>query len=135
MMPKIDLYESELLAAYDKGSFKSVATKSELAKFKAAARATAIKDQRINIRLSSGDLQDIQVKALEQGPRRLEEVRHGASARVLSLHHRIVRWAVKDSRAARPARWQPRWPGPVAPSRGPLRPTTARASRQVRQRP
>lgn len=66
-MPKTDHYETELLAAYDKGSLKSVATKSELAKLKAAARATAIKDRRVNIRLSSGDLQDIQVKALAEG--------------------------------------------------------------------
>ena len=66
-MPKTDSYEAELLAAYDKGSLKSVATKTELSKFKAAARATAIKDRRVNIRLSSGDLQDIQVKALEEG--------------------------------------------------------------------
>lgn len=66
-MPKTDAYEAELLAAFDKGALKLVATKVELAKFKAAARATALKDKRVNIRLSSGDLQDIQVKALEQG--------------------------------------------------------------------
>jgi predicted DNA binding CopG/RHH family protein len=66
-MRKTDPYETELLAAYDKGLLTSVATKSELSKLKAAARATAIKDRRVNIRLSSGDLQDIQVKALEQG--------------------------------------------------------------------
>jgi predicted DNA binding CopG/RHH family protein len=66
-MPKTDPYESELLSAYDKGALRSVATKSELSKFKAAARATAIKDRRVNIRLSSGDLQDIQIKALEEG--------------------------------------------------------------------
>ena len=66
-MPKTDSYETEVLSAYDKGSLKSVATKAELSKFKAAARATAIKDRRVNIRLSSGDLQDIQVKALEEG--------------------------------------------------------------------
>ena len=66
-MPKIDEYEREILAAYEKGQLKSVATKAELAKFKAAARATAIKDRRVNIRLSSGDLSDIQVKALEEG--------------------------------------------------------------------
>lgn len=66
-MPKIDAYENEVLTAFDKGRLKSVATKSELAKFKAAARATAIKDRRVNIRLSSGDLSDIQVKALEEG--------------------------------------------------------------------
>jgi len=66
-MPKIDNDEMEVLTAYDKGRLKSVATKAELAKFKAAARATAIKDRRVNIRLSSGDLSDIQVKALQEG--------------------------------------------------------------------
>lgn len=66
-MPKTDSYETELLAASNRDSLKSVATKTELAKFKSAARATAIKDRRVNIRLSSGDLQDIQVKALEEG--------------------------------------------------------------------
>ena len=66
-MAKIDREEAELLAQFDKGQLKSVATKSELAKFKAAARATAIKDRRVNIRLSSGDLSDIQIKAREEG--------------------------------------------------------------------
>lgn len=66
-MPTIDIKEEEILSAFEKGQLKSVATKSELAKFKAVARATAIKDRRVNIRLSSGDLNDIQVKALEEG--------------------------------------------------------------------
>ena len=66
-MPKTDAYEVEVLSAFEKGSLKSVATKAELLKFKAAARATAIKDRRVNIRLSSSDLQDIQVKAMEEG--------------------------------------------------------------------
>lgn len=66
-MPKIDGYEFEVLSAFEEGRLKSVATKGELAKFKAAARATGIKDRRVNIRLSSGDLNDIQVKALEEG--------------------------------------------------------------------
>jgi predicted DNA binding CopG/RHH family protein len=66
-MPTIDANEQDILAAFEKGQLKSVATKGELAKFKAAARATAIKDRRVNIRLSSGDLNDIQVKALEEG--------------------------------------------------------------------
>lgn len=66
-MSKIDEYELEVLSAFEKGQLKSVATKAELAKFKAAARATAIKDRRVNIRLSSGDLSDIQVRALEEG--------------------------------------------------------------------
>src|SRR5215210_3368191 len=66
-MPNIDDHELEVLNAYEKGKLKSVATKGELAKFKAAARATAIKDRRVNIRLSSGDLSDIQVRALQEG--------------------------------------------------------------------
>jgi predicted DNA binding CopG/RHH family protein len=66
-MPKTDAYETEVLSAFERGTLKSVATRAELAKFKSAARATAIKDRRVNIRLSSGDLQDIQVKAMEEG--------------------------------------------------------------------
>ena len=64
---KLDAYETEILADYEAGAFRSVATKAELAKFREAARATAIKDRRVNIRLSSGDLADIQVRALEEG--------------------------------------------------------------------
>ena len=66
-MSKLDAYEREISEAFDKGKLKSVATKSELGKLKAAARATAVKDRRVNIRLSSIDLSDIQVKALEEG--------------------------------------------------------------------
>jgi predicted DNA binding CopG/RHH family protein len=66
-MPKIDPYEEEILDAFEKGELNSVATTVELATFMAAARATAIKDRRVNIRISSGDLSDIQVKALEEG--------------------------------------------------------------------
>ncbi len=66
-MSDIDAYELEILKAFESGQLKSVATKSELAKFKAAARASAIKDKRVNIRLSSVDLTDIQVKAMEEG--------------------------------------------------------------------
>jgi predicted DNA binding CopG/RHH family protein len=62
-----DPFERDLLADYEAGSLKSVATKSELAQIKAAARATATKDRRVNIRLSSGDLRDIQARALQEG--------------------------------------------------------------------
>jgi len=66
-MPKVDTYEREILTAFEQGKLKSVATKAELERFRAAARATAVKDRRVNIRLSSIDLNDIQVKALEEG--------------------------------------------------------------------
>jgi predicted DNA binding CopG/RHH family protein len=66
-MPKTDVFEKDILSAYEDGRLRSVATRAELAKFKSAARATAIKDRRVNIRLSTGDLQDIQAKALAEG--------------------------------------------------------------------
>ena len=66
-MSQIDVYELEILNAFESGQLKSIASKSELAKFKAAARASAIKDKRVNIRLSSVDLTDIQVRAMEEG--------------------------------------------------------------------
>ena len=66
-MSDINAYELEILKAFESGQLKSIASKSELAKFKAAARASSIKDKRVNIRLSSVDLTDIQVKAMEEG--------------------------------------------------------------------
>lgn len=66
-MSKLDPYELEVLHAYESGKLKPPANKAELQRMRAAARATAIKDKRVNIRLSSVDLLDIQAKALEEG--------------------------------------------------------------------
>ena len=64
-MKKLDQLEEDILSDYDKGELKSTSpSKAELAKFKGAATATFIKDRRINIRLSSPDLMDIQARAL-----------------------------------------------------------------------
>lgn len=49
-MSKIDRYELEVLTAFEKGRLESVATKGELAKLKAAARATAIKNRKTWVR-------------------------------------------------------------------------------------
>ena len=66
-MSKLDPYELAVLQAYEKGKVGSVASKAELERLRASARATAIKDKRVNIRLSSIDLMDIQARALEEG--------------------------------------------------------------------
>ena len=66
-MAKIDAYEKEVLEVFEQGALESVATKEELTRLKAAARATAVKDRRVNIRLSSGDLRDLRARALEEG--------------------------------------------------------------------
>ena len=67
MHSRMDNEERELLAAFERGELESIASKAELARIKAAARATAIKDRRVNVRLSSGDLLDILAKAMEEG--------------------------------------------------------------------
>ena len=64
---KLDKYEEEMSAAFESGALVPIATKEELEQIRESARATAIKDQRINIRLSAGDLRDIQVKAMQEG--------------------------------------------------------------------
>ena len=65
---KLDAYEKEVLVAYEKGVLKSTSpSKAKLAKFRAAASATFLKDKRVNIRLSTPDLIDIQTRALEEG--------------------------------------------------------------------
>ena len=66
-MSKLDPYELEVLEAYESGKLKPIASKAELQRLRAAARATSIKDKRVNIRLSSADLLDIQAKALAEG--------------------------------------------------------------------
>lgn len=67
-MKKLDAFEEDILAAYEKGELKSTSlSTAELAKFKTAATATFLKEKRINIRLSTPDLMDIQARALEEG--------------------------------------------------------------------
>lgn len=67
-MNKLDGFEEDILTAYEKGELKSTSpSKTDLAKFKAAATATFLKNKRINIRLSSPDLMDIQARAMEEG--------------------------------------------------------------------
>lgn len=101
-MSKVDAYELEILKAFDKGQLKSVATKAEIEKFKAVARATAIKDRRVNIRLSSIDLSDIQVKALEEGvpyQTLIASVLHKyASGRFVEKSKRITSRSTRTSR-------------------------------------
>jgi predicted DNA binding CopG/RHH family protein len=61
-------YEERIAKDYENGLFKSVApSKAELNRFKEAARATFIKNRRVNVRLSSPDLMDIQTRAAEEG--------------------------------------------------------------------
>ena len=67
-MKKLDRYERDILSAYEKGVLVSARpTKAQLGAFREAARATFIKNRRVNIRLSAADLLDIQARAYEEG--------------------------------------------------------------------
>ncbi len=66
-VPALEADEQQLLDAFEQGALTSVATPSLLNDLRQSARATGQKDQRINIRLSSGDLQAIRTRALQEG--------------------------------------------------------------------
>jgi len=62
---KLDADEKELLESFERGEWKSTGGgKRERARY---AKATFRKDRRLNIRLSSKDLEAIQKRALAEG--------------------------------------------------------------------
>ena len=65
---KLEADEKELLESFERGEWKSAAGgKRERARFSRYAKATFKKDRRLNIRLSSKDLEAIQKRALAEG--------------------------------------------------------------------
>lgn len=65
---KLDKEENDLLKSYERGEWKSVKNlKQEIQKHQAYARQTLKKDKRINIRISSMVLDELQTRALEDG--------------------------------------------------------------------
>ena len=95
-MPEPDTYELDILEAFEKGELKSVASKAELARLRAAARATALKDKRVNIRLSAIDLQDIQAKALAEGL--------PYQTLIASVLHKYVTGRLRDADSPKPVK-------------------------------
>ena len=67
-MNKLDVEEKEILAAYDSGKVASVVElKKEVTRHRKIAANTFKKDARINIRIASRDLRDLQKRALAEG--------------------------------------------------------------------
>jgi len=64
---KLDEEEREILRDFEAGEFKSVLTPQRKQQLVKAAEETFKKDKRINIRISSRDLDAIQRRALEEG--------------------------------------------------------------------
>ncbi len=66
-MDKESKLEGEILASFERGEWQSVPDiKAEISRFASIASAALIKDKRVNIRISSRDLEDIQAKAAEE---------------------------------------------------------------------
>ena len=67
-MAKLDKEEREILEAVERGEWRSVPDKDrDLARYREYARATFKKDRRINIRISTKDLEALQKRALTEG--------------------------------------------------------------------
>lgn len=65
---RLDADEKELLQSVESGEWKSAGgDKRERARYTRYAAATFRKDRRLNIRVSSKDLEAIQKRALEEG--------------------------------------------------------------------
>jgi len=68
MKGKLDQEERDILESFERGEWRSVPNvEEEIRRSQEMARATFRKDKRVNIRISSKDLRDIQVRALEEG--------------------------------------------------------------------
>lgn len=68
MKNKLDKEEKEILNSYEKNEFTEIPDmEAEIKKHVEYAKATHLKNKRINIRISQKDLESIQRKALEEG--------------------------------------------------------------------
>ncbi len=65
-MKYLDKEEKELIESFEKGEWKSFKKKERKA-YMEAAKASLSKNKRINIRLTTKDYHDIQIKAIEEG--------------------------------------------------------------------
>ena len=64
---KLTKEEKDIQASVERGEWSVTAKKSELRKYQEAARQMLKKDTRLNIRISSQDLKNLQKRAMEEG--------------------------------------------------------------------
>jgi predicted DNA binding CopG/RHH family protein len=62
------LLKQKILASFERGEWRPVQNqKGEIARLRASAEATLLKNKRVNIRISSRDLEGLQARAAEEG--------------------------------------------------------------------
>ncbi len=65
---KLDKEEQDILDSFERGEWKPVANRErEVARHVSYAKNTVAKDRRVNIRISSKDLEELQAIAVEDG--------------------------------------------------------------------
>jgi predicted DNA binding CopG/RHH family protein len=62
-----DIDEKGIAESFERGEWKSVITAERRNQLESYAKNTLRKDKRVNIRISSKDLYDIQIRAVEEG--------------------------------------------------------------------
>jgi predicted DNA binding CopG/RHH family protein len=95
--------EQEILASFERGEWKPVRNqKREIARFRKAAGATLLKNRRVNIRISSRDLEGLQARAAEEGvpyQTLMSSVLHKfVSGRLVEPQRRITSRSTRTSR-------------------------------------
>jgi len=67
-VPKLNEEEKQILESYERQEWKSLQNaKAESQRYQGYARSTFQKDRRVNIRVSTKDLEGIRKKAIEEG--------------------------------------------------------------------
>ena len=67
-MVELDQDEREILEAYHEGRLERAAlSRAQLEEYRSAAREKSRKDRRINIRISSRDLEELRIRARAEG--------------------------------------------------------------------
>ena|SRR5690625_1465257 len=93
---QLDKEERELLKAYEKYGLNSDLSEQRKTTLAQAARANARKDKRMNIRISSRDMEALQRRALEEGL--------PYQSLVSSILHKYVSGSLRDISADKAAR-------------------------------
>lgn len=91
---RLDPEEQELLKGYESGQFESDLDADRRRRLSEAAEETFRKDKRINIRISTRDLEALQRRALEEGL--------PYQSLVSSVLHKYVSGGLKDVSADKP---------------------------------
>ncbi|MFA5140040.1 MAG: antitoxin [Elusimicrobiota bacterium] len=93
---RLDKGERHILASFERGEWKPAKNaKRDIRRYRMLAKNTLRKDKRINIRLSSKDLEELQTIAVEQGipyQTLMGSVLHRYAAGLLAERGRPYRW-------------------------------------------